>query len=1154
MTQKIPPYSQPSRALYLGCFTHGTADEKIYLFVKNQTKIKGLLLTKEGHYEKIKASQIGGGFQGELSHGQIIDLIQKKGVRALYSPQEQKKILIFASSSSNNVNGFELSSTEPPPPNPHFVDRKNHKNAMHHALNTSNNRLAILTSEEGVNCKTGKTELAKDYALTYRKQYEKVIWVEMDQPIDPQLLLWLKEHKNWLLVLNNVTDKRKLKEIDLANLQKNGHILLTTRQRDWQEHKEASIIPVDVFSLEEAVLYLSQQLKNCSSEVAQEIAATLGYVPTSLQKAVQQIQDWDIKPESYLDKRKEEFKSAAKSLKEKSNLPPPHETFVGREAQLVGLEETLDQGKPLVIAAEVGLGGIGKSLIASELALRLAQNYRLVWWINCENETTLVLSYISLAGRLGISLSEEEKLTPDALFSKVNHYLQEHPGCLLIFDDANDPIVRKVIPKSGVHALITSRSTEWEEFATVFKIGVFKTEESADLLMKITQLYGQEKEAAELGVLLENLPLAVAQAARYIAEVNKTKPMLIAEYIDMFKQQRKTLWKVENPPKDLYRFTVSITLSLAIQRILEKGKQENIESDIVLPLLRACSLLGTREVPRQLVFQNWLKSTFGTAMGDSELNEALGLLNRYSIIELTQQRIHMHSLVQLVVQDTLSPEELRKVVGEMYKVFHKHQSEGRAPIFAYWDSTPATVNQLYWLQAHGLSLAAHAESVGLKDEAVELLLTIGCFSYHQGNFQLAENMLKRSLTIRETAGAHKNLGNVCLSLGRLDEAKMWYEKCNDHDGFILLLIQHGKLDEAEKMLRADLAILDKKVDPIGTTNVKYYKGFVLKHLATVLLKKNDPNQALVYLLKSRQMFREIYSTENTFTSEVDYLLAQAYGELHDPENQEKCLNSALNVYLSIIQTDNPNSIHQRVMGCLKALGQLALKKQNFIEADKKFQQAIHYSQLKHGAKDTSMLLELAGIYYDLGKLDQAIESYEAVIKEKDDQNSFHNLGCLHQLKGNAAQAEVYFKRALNMKPHSGTFVEHANFLCLNKRSNEAVEFLLKVINAPDDGHGLVYGVIEIPSLPGPLQNEVKFRGTIQLSARYFAYFLLIHANPKGKDLCGQFEQELSKTGKSFDYNLLGYCYKAIGDGAKAKAAFQRAVDLDPKNQLARENL
>lgn len=657
----------------------------------------------------------------------------------------------------------------------------------------------------------------------------------------------------------------------------------------------------------------------------------------------------------YLVKRLALLEENARYLSERSNLPKRNPTFVGREIDLVSLEETMDQGKPLVLAAEVGLGGIGKTQIALQYAYRAASKFQLVWWINCEDEAAKLTSYASLAKRL---FPQEGKIAENVLIHKVNLYLQEHSGWLLIFDDVeNADVIRDCIPKSGGHVLITSRSTAWEGLAQVFKVGVFKTSESVDLLIKITGLFGQEKDAADLGVTLENLPLAVAQAAYYIKETK----ISIAEYIEKFKLKRAVLWALENPPEDLYKQTVSVTWMITLDKIQEKEalfrSQWSIEKSFVLPLMLACSVLGPRDIPRKLVLENWI--THALKMGSFQLNYALTELASYSMIDLTEQSVNIHSLVQTVVRDFLTRTEFRKVVSEMVYVFHDYKPEGRSPIFRYYDSNPDTVNRLYQLGTHGLSIASHAESAGLKNEAAKLMLEIGPLYCNQGNLHLAESVLKRCLAIQESDGAYKNLGNVYVNLGKLEKARECYEKmkCNDRDGAILILIQQGKFDVAERMLiheieRLRIALIVQlraaaRVE--AEVDVRYFLAFSLKHLGFVRLNIiNRVQEAIHPLQEARVMFDAIYSPLNTYSAEADYITAQAYEQLGDIENQERYLQSALLSYISIIVEDQPETIHYRAIYCLEKLGKIAIIWDRPLLAKEMFARAAELRKIKHG--------------------------------------------------------------------------------------------------------------------------------------------------------------------------------------------------------------
>jgi hypothetical protein len=96
--------------------------------------------------------------------------------------------------------------------------------------------------------------------------------------------------------------------------------------------------------------------------------------------------------------------------------------------------------------------------------------------------------------------------------------LQYRPGWLLIFDNAEDPAaLQQWLPSGPGHVLITSRNPNWGEIAAPVDVPVFAEEESVTLLQHrvpgITQA-----DAEQVAAKLDNLPLALAQAAGVLSE------------------------------------------------------------------------------------------------------------------------------------------------------------------------------------------------------------------------------------------------------------------------------------------------------------------------------------------------------------------------------------------------------------------------------------------------------------------------------------------------------------------------------------------------------------------------------------------------------------------------------------------------------------
>src|SRR5262249_15876214 len=150
------------------------------------------------------------------------------------------------------------------------------------------------------------------------------------------------------------------------------------------------------FSEGDAIDFILQYTKENDPKTAARVALQLDYLPTSLEKAAQFVLQKNIPLKHYFEVWDDFLESNATYLKVRSNLPPRNRNFVGREMALVALEETFEDSSIVVvsptlkIAAEAGMGGIGKTQIALQYSYRNGNRYPyLTWWLNCETLTTL---------------------------------------------------------------------------------------------------------------------------------------------------------------------------------------------------------------------------------------------------------------------------------------------------------------------------------------------------------------------------------------------------------------------------------------------------------------------------------------------------------------------------------------------------------------------------------------------------------------------------------------------------------------------------------------------------------------------------------------------------------------------------------------------
>ena len=200
-------------------------------------------------------------------------------------------------------------------------------------------------------------------------------------------------------------------------------------------------------------------------------------------------------------------------------VPQEPVAFQPRAGLLAGLEVAGPDGRVVVVRAVTGMRGVGKTHLAAEYArARLAEQWRLVAWINAEEPAGVLAGLVAVAGTLGLGAADGE-----AAGRAVRHWLETGgERCLLVFDNATDPaVLRPFIPAAGgARVIITSNEQSMRYLGASLPVEVFTQEEALAFLAERTGMAdsaGAGLVAAELGYLPLALALALAQAAAVIA-------------------------------------------------------------------------------------------------------------------------------------------------------------------------------------------------------------------------------------------------------------------------------------------------------------------------------------------------------------------------------------------------------------------------------------------------------------------------------------------------------------------------------------------------------------------------------------------------------------------------------------------------------------
>jgi len=275
-------------------------------------------------------------------------------------------------------------------------------------------------------------------------------------------------------------------------------------------------------------------------------------------------------------------------------LPPiwnvPHQrnpNFVGRDDLLHRIRETLTSKKAAALTAIHGLGGVGKTQLASEYAYRHAADYQLVWWIRSEEPATLSSDYALLAEALDLPQKQERE--QPVIVAAVRGWLNHNSGWLVIFDNARHAQdVREYLPQNRAgHVLITSRDPNWGSVAKPFEVEVLSREDSVKFLLERT---GQNDESAarKLAEELGDLPLALEQAGAYV----ETNGKPLAEYLSLFQKRRAELLRRGQPAG--YPDTVATTWEISFREVEQ-------QSPAAAGLLNLCAFLAPDDIPLSIL-------------------------------------------------------------------------------------------------------------------------------------------------------------------------------------------------------------------------------------------------------------------------------------------------------------------------------------------------------------------------------------------------------------------------------------------------------------------------------------------------------------------------------------------------------------------------
>jgi hypothetical protein len=288
------------------------------------------------------------------------------------------------------------------------------------------------------------------------------------------------------------------------------------------------------------------------------------------------------------------------------------------------MNENEEQFSTLTLCALSGLGGVGKTTLATEFSHKYAAFYNFIYRLEGGSREELLNSCLCLLDTLKFPVIVRDRKTYFSdIICLVNEKLSKLHYWLLIIDNVEDPeLVADLSPQNG-HILCTSRHSNWHR---KLDIDAFKRAESIAFLLQLTGLNPRFADQAEiLAEELGDLPLALAQAVAYIKQ--QQLPTFEA-YLGIYKASQIDLLAKQQLQPSLNKRTavVMTTWNATMQKLSPEAQQ----------LMTYFSYLAPAAIPMQL---------FQEIENCREIFEELSL---YSMIKDLGDSISIHRLVQFV--------------------------------------------------------------------------------------------------------------------------------------------------------------------------------------------------------------------------------------------------------------------------------------------------------------------------------------------------------------------------------------------------------------------------------------------------------------------------------------------------------------------------
>ncbi|GKT43468.1 uncharacterized protein ColSpa_03649 [Colletotrichum spaethianum] len=367
----------------------------------------------------------------------------------------------------------------------------------------------------------------------------------------------------------------------------------------------------------------------------------------------------------------------------------PGRIFFGQQRILDAIQEALvvkgtSKGSQpgLRQFALCGLGGMGKTEIASEFASRNRDNFDAIFWVRADEPAKLDQCFLDISVKLGLETAEEatNQIVSRSLVKgwlanpvKGDTTITEDisstasggndASWLLIFDNADDPrLLGDYWPEGSGSVLITSRDPLAKRLYSSNSSGLdlepLSDADGGALFLKLTgsdivSEEDPEKVAQDISRSLAGLPLAIAQMAGII----RRQDLSLSEFQSIYEEDkhRIALYNTKyNASTKAYKH--SIATVWAFEKLTAEAKG----------LMKLILFMDPDIIQENILFDAAVLMFASSNFTRPKFNEARAELSQSSLVrrdkktsELSNYHISVHRLVQDAIRSSMSNEEMQ---------------------------------------------------------------------------------------------------------------------------------------------------------------------------------------------------------------------------------------------------------------------------------------------------------------------------------------------------------------------------------------------------------------------------------------------------------------------------------------------------------------